>query len=261
MAGRGQGPVLIALLTDPHTTRGTKDDQALYRGRFDEVIRQVNRARVNLVLIAGDLTQGGQADEIADFKAEAARFQAPTFWVPGNHDVGNKRLPGSAEVGVTAEKVAAYEAALGPSFYAQTVAGIRVIGLNSSLFGSGLLREQQMEEFLVAQIAQPSPLRTVVFMHYPPFLKSADEKGGTYWNIEPAPRQRLLATLQRGGVNILLTGHLHYQLINHYNGMLIVTSAPVSFGIPRKEHAPEGWNLVTVPVKGEPSVEFNRVAE
>jgi len=253
----GQDPVRIALISDPHTTRGTKDDQPLYRGRFDETIQQVNAAKVDVALIAGDLTQGGLAVEVADFKQEVARLTMPVLWVPGNHDVGNKRIPGK-EGGVTQARVETYEQRLGESFFSRTIAGIRFIGLNSSILGSGLPREEQMWTFFDAQMAAPFAGPTIVFMHYPPYVNTADEPGGGYWNIEPESRARLLAALQRGGVKILLTGHLHYQATNHYEGMLIVTTAAVSFGIPHPL-APEGWTLVTMQPKGDPKIEFHRV--
>jgi len=115
-----------------------------------------------------------------------------------------------------------------------------------------------MWDFLEAQLGQPSPVPTIVFMHYPPYVHTPDEKGGTYWNLEPAPRARFLALLRRGGVKVLLTGHLHYQLLNHYEDLPIFTTAPVSFGIPHPL-APEGWTLITFPNGGEPKFEFNRV--
>jgi Icc protein len=255
--GGESAPFRIALLSDPHTTRGVKQDQPLYRGRFDAVIAQVNAAQVNVVLVAGDLTQQGLPDEIADFKAEVARLRAPVLWVPGNHDIGSKRIPG-VEGGTTEARVAGYEAELGPSFYVRTLAGVRLIGLNSSIFGSGFARERAMWDLLEAQMANPAPGPTVVFMHYPPYVHSPDEKGGTYWDLEPAPRARLLALLRQGGVKVLLTGHLHYQLRNTYDGMVIVTTAPISFGLPRGV-APQGWTLVTLSPQGEPGIEFYRV--
>ena len=253
----GQEPVRIALISDPHTTRGTKEDQPLYRGRFDAVIQQVNAAKVDVAVVTGDLTQGGLATEVADFKQEVGRLTMPVMWVPGNHDVGNKRLPGVA-TGVTQARVETYESRLGPSFFARTVDGVRFIGLNSSIFGSGLPRETEMWSFLDGQMAKPASGPTIVFMHYPPFVHSVDEKDGGYWDLEPAVRARFLAALQRGGVKLLLTGHLHYSLVNRDRGLLIVTTGPVSFGLPRGV-APEGWTLVTLQPTGEPKVEFQRV--
>jgi hypothetical protein len=86
-----------------------------------------------------------------------------------------------------------------------------------------------------------------------------DEPGGEYWNVEPAPRARLLALLKRGGVHILLTGHLHRPLTNHLDGMVLVSTLPVSFGLPRALHV-QGWTLVTLPGDGrEPQFETRLV--
>jgi Icc protein len=249
----------IALVSDTHTTRGTKDDQPKYRARLDQVMAAANAAKVDLVLIAGDLTENGSPDELSDFQNQIKGFKAPVLFVPGNHDVGNKLIPGKGGT-VTTERVAAFEKSLGPSFHAQTRAGVRVIGVNSPIFGSGFDQEKAMWEFLDKELAGPAPVPTVVFMHYPPFVKKADEGGGDYWNIEPEPRARLLALLRKGGVKTVLSGHLHRDLTNRHEGILFVTTRPVSFGLP-KDKQPEGWTLVTLPMEGDAQVEGQTIGE
>ena len=249
----------IALVSDTHTTRGTKDEQPKYRGRLDRAIAAINAAKVDLVLIAGDLTEDGKPEELADFQQQIKGFRAPVLFVPGNHDVGNKRLPGQT-TGVTGERVAAFEKAMGPSFFVRQRAGLRVLGVNSPIFGSGFAREREMWTFLEKELARPAATPTIAFMHYPPFVQSAEEGGGDYWNIEPEPRARLLALLERGGVKSVLTGHLHRDLVNRHEGMLIVTTRPVSFGLPRGKQ-PEGWTLLTLPARGEAQVERQSITE
>ena len=254
-----EGLARIALVSDTHTTRGTNDDQPKHRARLDRVMAAANAAKVDLVLIAGDLTENGSPEEMSDFQNQIKGFKAPVLFVPGNHDVGNKLIPGKGGT-VSAERVAAFEKALGPSFQAQTRAGLRVIGINSPIFGSGFEREKAMWEFLEKELARPAPLPTVVFLHYPPFVKQADEGGGEYWNIEPEPRARLLSLLQRGGVKTVLTGHLHRDLTNRHEGILFVTTRPVSFGLPKGKQA-EGWTLVTLPAQGEAQVEPQTIGD
>src|SRR5258708_38934144 len=87
-------PIRFALLSDPHVNRGTAEDQPQYRPRFESVIAAINAEKVSFVLIAGDLTQNGFPEEIADFKKLVAGFAAPVHYVPGNHDVGNKVIVG-----------------------------------------------------------------------------------------------------------------------------------------------------------------------
>ena len=247
-------PVRIALLSDTHTNRGTNEDQTLYRGRLDQVIAAVNRARVKLVLIAGDLTQDGKPAEIADFKKQIKGFRAPVWFVPGNHDAGNKKIPGKSN-GPDPARVAAIEAAFGPTFFTRRRAGVRVIGINSPILGSGLPLEEKMWAFLAKELAAPGTRPTILFSHYPLFVETPDEAGGDYWNIEPAPRARLLRWLKQGDVRTVLTGHLHRDLVNRADGILFVTTRPVSFGLPKGKQ-PEGWTLITLPEQGEAKVEF-----
>ncbi|HEY2952502.1 MAG TPA: metallophosphoesterase [Verrucomicrobiae bacterium] len=249
----------IALVSDTHTTRGTNNDQPKYRARLDRVMAAANAAQVDLVLIAGDLTENGSPEETSDFQNQIKGFKAPVLFVPGNHDVGNKLIPGKGGT-VSADRVAAFEKTLGPSFHAQTRAGLRVIGVNSPIFGSGFEREMAMWDFLEKELARPAPVPTVVFMHYPPFVKQADESGGDYWNIEPEPRARLLSLLRRGGVRTVFSGHLHRDLTNRHAGILFVTTRPVSFGLPAGKQ-PEGWTLVTLPAEGEAQVEPQTIGD
>ena len=45
-----------------------------------------NRLMPQLVILSGDITDGGRSDEYREFAAYAATFQCPIFVVPGNHD-------------------------------------------------------------------------------------------------------------------------------------------------------------------------------
>lgn len=249
----------FALISDTHTTRGTRDDQPTYRVHLEEVIPQVNAARVDAVLVAGDLTNGGLPDQYADFREQVKGFHAPVLVVAGNHDVGDKHLPGQdPKAGVTEKRVEYFEEQAGPSFFEKDIAGVRIIGLDASLLGSGLPRETDEWAFLERAMDEPSTKPTIVFQHYPPFLKSPGEPSDHYWNLEPAPRARLLALLEKGHVNALLTGHLHRPLTNHLGPMLIQTTPPVAWGIPLGKQ-PEGWTLVTVLPNGEVQTEFHQI--
>lgn len=251
-----QPSVRIALVSDPHITRGTNEDQSQYKGRFDRVIASVNDAKVGLVLIAGDLTEGGRPVDIGDFQAQIKGFQAPVWVVPGNHDVGDKVLPGKKGV-VTSAKVAAYEAAYGPSFWSRTFDGIRVIGVNSSLLGSGLPVEAEQWKFLERELDKSHKTPTFILMHYPLFQHAPDESGGGYWNIEPAPRARLLNLIARSkSVRAVFTGHLHHALSGQFGQVFLYTTPPVSFGIPRGKQ-PEGWTLITVSPDGSITADFH----
>ena len=130
------GPVRIALVSDTHTTRGTNGEQPMYRARLDKVIGAVNECGADFVVITGDLTEDGKQPELEDFAKQIKGFKAPVLYVPGNHDLGNKIIPGKGG-SVSVERAERYEQALGPTFFARDVKGVRVIGVNSPVFGSG----------------------------------------------------------------------------------------------------------------------------
>lgn len=267
----GAPPVMdvrIALVTDTHTTRGTAKDQPLYCTRLDKVIADVNAKDVAWVLIAGDLTQGGKADELADFQAQIKGFKAPVSCVFGNHDVGAKIKEGAKE-GVTAARLERFETVMGPAFWSRERAGIRVVGVASSLFGSGLKAEDEQWAFLKKILAPPTEkpagstpatIPTLLLTHYPLFLRTFDEPGDDYWNIEPEPRQRLMGLLQKGGVRAVLSGHLHRPLLNRYQGLSLITAPPVSFGLPRDKQ-PQGWMLLTISPRGEVKAEVQSIQD
>lgn len=235
----------LALMSDLHVTRGTNEDQPLHPMRLARTIADINRAGVDLVLVAGDLTEFGTAEEARDFHRQMRALQPPFWYVPGNHDVGNKPLKG-AKSPVSFKRIVDYHLRFGPSWFDREAAGVRVIGVNSGLLGTGLPQENRQWAFLEKALAAPVTNKpTLLMLHHPPFVKSVDEPGGDYFNLEPYPRARLLALARQGGVRAVFSGHTHKPLTNHYGNILLYTTPPVAFGLPRDKGA-RGWTLVTV---------------
>lgn len=243
--------VRIALVSDPHINVSTEGDAANYTGRFRQAITAVNDANVDFVLLAGDLMQSGKTEEIAAYKKEVQAFRAPVRHVYGNHDVGAKKGITGAKPGdgINSARLQRIENALGPSFFSETLSGIRVVGLNASLLGSSLPEEKNQWAFLEKTLAlqtSAAPI-TLILTHYPLYLTEPQETGGGYWNVEPAPRKRLLALLEKNNrVRAVLSGHLHRGITGSgASGIFHITTLPVSFGLPAGRQ-PEGWTLITM---------------
>jgi 3',5'-cyclic AMP phosphodiesterase CpdA len=252
------GPVTrIGFLSDTHINLRTNEPGPSYIRRLDQAIQEVNEAKVDLVLIAGDETDGGLQGQAALFKQKAKQFQAPVFFVPGNHDVG-MAARGDIKSSITHERVKRFGEGLGPNWFVREAAGVRVIGLNSCLFESGLPEEAEQWQFLEQQMAKPLPGRTILLEHYPLFLKSVDEPAKGYWNVGPEPRKRMLQLIKQAGVNTVLSGHLHYPITNRVDGVLFLGNGPTAFGLPKGKQ-PEGWMLLRVPKQGEVEFEFRRL--
>lgn len=247
----------IGFLSDTHLNLRTNEPGRSFVLRLDKAIQAVNEAKVDLVLIAGDCTDGGLKDQMALFKEKAKQFQAPVLFVPGNHDVG-MAARGDIKASITRKRVEQFEKGLGPNWWVREEAGIRVIGVDSCLIDSGFPEEAAQWKFLEEQLAKPVPGRTFLLEHYPLFIKSVDEPLQGYWNVPPEPRQRLLKLIKQGGVDTVLTGHLHYPITNRVDGILFLGNGPTSFGLPPKKQ-PEGWMLLQVPPQGEVQFEFRRL--
>lgn len=242
-------PFKIELLADPHVNRETSGADVVFKAHFQTAIAQVNAANVDLVLVAGDLSQASGPKEFIDFKRYTQSFKAPVWYVPGNHDVGNKVAMGPTNI-ATPARSAVYEKAMGPSWFSKVHGGIRIIGINSAILGSGFESEKLMWQFLEEELSGPSPQPTFVLTHYPLFVQDLLEPGGIYWNIEPIARKRLYALLQRAGAKGVLSGHLHHTMFNRREGIVFVGAPPISFGLPEGQQ-PEGWVLLTLLENGQ----------
>lgn len=245
-------PIRVALMSDTHWAAQTKTNQAAYRLHLDQAIQQINAAKVALVLVAGDLTENGATQDLKDVKQQFQKLQAPFLCVPGNHDIGGKVMPNGKEAksNVTSKRIKQYEAVFGPSFYVKETAGVRVVGVNASLLGSGLPEEAAQWQLLEKELAKPAGLPTLLLQHYPVFLVKIDEPGGVYWNLEPEPRTRLLKLIKQAGIKTVLTGHTHLTVTHQVEGINFLTTPPISFGLPRGKQ-PEGWILLELSPQGD----------
>jgi 3',5'-cyclic AMP phosphodiesterase CpdA len=245
----------FALLGNSHLNHATFGEEANYTAHFEKAIKQVNAAGVDFVLIAGDLTQSGKPDEFSLFKTEISKIFVPVWVVPGNHDIGNKFSPHDKGEHMTLTRMKTYEKHIGPSWFSADCAGVHIICINSSLPGSGYEPEQKMWKFIEKELTTSTKVPTILLMHYPLFLNDPVEPGD-YWNIEPAPRKRLLDLLKKSNVKMVLSAHLHKQLVNNRDGILFVTTAATSFGIPAGKQ-PEGWTLITILKNGKTTFSFH----
>ena len=232
----------IALLADPHVSSNRRYSN--YVDNFQRVIREVNDAHVDAVFIAGDLTQSFDTASADKFLELMKGFRPHVWYVPGNHDVGNKPV-NEKPATVSDDRVSRFEKVIGPGYFAADVApGVRVIGITSSLFDTKLSREAEQWTFLESQLSQPRDGITLLLTHYPVFVKAVDEPDD-YFNIDRAVRPRLLELLRRGGVTAILSGHLHRPIDLTCDGIRMIGAPAISFGLPEGKQ-PVGWTLVTI---------------
>lgn len=168
----------------------------------------IGAQRADLIVHTGDLTvdgAGGEAD--IEFCAGLLRsLPAPVLVVPGNHDVGDA---GNLHQPVNAERLARWRRHFGHDWWSKDIAGWRLIGFDSMLVGSGSDEEQRQFDWLERTMRDAGDRRIAWFTHRPLFIDAPGEGDTGYWSIKPGPRAKFLALIERHGVALVATGHLH----------------------------------------------------
>ena len=160
-------PILIAQISDLHIVR----PGALAYGSIDTAaamvrcIAQLARLapRPDLVVVSGDLTDTGLAEEYEHVKRLLAPLDMPLALIPGNHDA---RAPMRA-----AFPDQAYEPGSGALNRACRVGRIDVVLLDSSVPGEphGELGADTLR-WLEATLGSSTTRPALLFLHHPPFL-------------------------------------------------------------------------------------------
>lgn len=145
---------------------------------------------------------------VRKFKEIASPLRMPLHVVPGNHDVGDKKIDWMPADQVCDSYLATYRDAFGPDFYSFDHQGVRFVAINSLLVNSGLADEARQREWVEDQIASANGLRVFLFMHYPPYVLSEDERG-SYDNIDEPGRTWLVDQMKRPAVEAVFAGHVH----------------------------------------------------
>jgi hypothetical protein len=149
------------------------------------------------VLVSGDLVRDALRVSEAEatgyyemYLRETARFSAPTWNVPGNHDIfGIERMTSLVSPSHRLYAKAMYRHYLGPDYYSFTYGGIHFVGLNSvdydDLWYYGHVDSTQIA-WLKRDLETIPPTTPVVTFNHIPFLSTAEQLNG-YTDDPPAP--------------------------------------------------------------------------
>lgn len=211
----------FAVIADTHVNEvdvgGTSpyETNAYANQRARHVFEQVAQIQSSLAFVVhlGDIVHpvpGLPSFEqaVAEFKSITSCLKIPLYCVPGNHDVGDKRvdwMPADQICSVYLEK---YRHHFGPDFFEVNHGADQLLFLNTVLVNSGLPEEEDQREWLESALKKPCLGHRFVFMHYPPYLWRPDEPGN-YDNIDQPGRAWLLNTLEQANVETVFAGHVH----------------------------------------------------
>src|SRR6478609_11474015 len=213
----------------------------LHFGRVDPaavegLLRSLVDARPDLVVVSGDLTQSARTGEFRAARAFRDRLPAPTFAVPGNHD-----LPQWDPVERLLRPYDRYR-----RFIAQELepvwsdAELAIVGMKSPRRlprnlnrAAGRVSERQLERVLAQLDVMPPELVRIVVVHHPLLLPEVPRR--------PLPAHaftrgagRALAAFARHRVRLVLSGHLHLSYSRRHEP---VSEGPPTVALPAPEAA------------------------
>ncbi len=185
----------------------------------------VEEARVDLVLVSGDLTQRARPRQFRDARAFLDSLPAPFLATPGNHDVPLWNV--YERLFRPLHRFRAHFSGDTEPLYSDEE--IAVVGINTArslVIKGGRINREQMAH-IHTRVANLPDAPTKIVVTHPPLAHGPDLAAPT----DRAGRADLaLAALAEAGVDLLLAGHLH---------RAGATAAPARSG-------PDGWGVVGV---------------
>ena len=216
----------FAIISDTHIR--PKDESSspwktnlMTNDRARWVARKVDTYDPDFVIHLGDIVHPvphlptyGSASKVANQIME--KISVPVYYVPGNHDIGDKDNPTVPAYIVNKDFLKDFKKYYGPTYQSFDYKDLHFVMINSPALNSGLLEERQQKEWLEEDLQKNAGKRILMFSHYPPYLHQPEEPDN-YDNIDQTERSWLLELLRRYNVEVFFAGHVHQYGYKHYH--------------------------------------------
>jgi 3',5'-cyclic AMP phosphodiesterase CpdA len=198
--------VTIAHISDPHV-----GSPYFVPNLMNRVIAELNELRPDAVICTGDLTNEGFRQEYKSWIAYADRIDAPIYTVPGNHD--------SRNVGYLH-----FEDLIGPRMWSIELAGVRIVGVDSSEPDLNEGKVGRMHyEWIRQEFATPADLKVLAIHHHLLPIPGTGRERSTVMDAGD-----VLEVLIHAGVQVVLSGHKHVPYVWRLEDMFVANAGTVS---------------------------------
>lgn len=210
---------------------------------FQSVLAQLSHENLDFMLLPGDLTQHGEADNHQWLSQVLATLPHPTYVIPGNHDVPVLE-PDQTSIGwqdfPRFYRNFGYHQPNQLYYCVPLVPGLTLIGLNSNQFDAkgqqiGALDATQLQwlKQTLQQVGDRNDVAMIMVHHnvLEHFPAQTRHPIGQRYMLSNA--KELIDLLRQHHVQLIFTGHLHVQDIASHRGIFDVTTGSlVSFPHP-----------------------------
>ena len=212
-------PMIVCQVSDMHVMAGGRlayrvvDTTAHLKRCIAHIVAL--KQRPDVVVMTGDLTDGGKPEEYALLRELIAPLAMPVYLIPGNHDDRDALRAAFADH--------AYLNQFPPFIqYAIEDHALRIVAIDTVIprASGGELCAQRLAWLARTLAAQPQR-PTLLLMHHPPFetgIGHMDEIGLT----DPTELARIVA--QHPNIERVLCGHLHRPIQVRFAGTIACTA-------------------------------------
>ena len=218
----------IIQISDPHIVPNGQlaYDQVDTAKALADCVETINRSLphigpIDMVLIAGDLTDFGTAEEYQRFRELMKPLELPYRAVPGNHD----------NVAVMSECFSdqSWMPSKGPINWNLDFDDLAVIGLDSSVTDKayGHLSDETLS-FLKTKLDTQEGKPTIVMMHHPPILTGIEKMD--IQNLRDSKKLKKILSGYSGELR-LTCGHIHRNIVTSFGDMICHIAPGVSHAV------------------------------
>jgi len=214
---------------------------------WERLVRHVDALEPDLVIHTGDATLDGVSHPgQLEFAREQFRMlDAEVLVVPGNHDVGEQPAnAGRLEPAVSVGSCERFASCFGQDRFVRDIGGWRLVGLNALLLGSGLDAERDLWAHMNEATAGAGGRRVAVFLHKPLFVSGPGDGSRAPHYLSEEVVERIQGSLEREGVALVASGHLHEHRILERDGVRHVWAPSTSFVTDESISSPKGTRRV-----------------
>ncbi|MFT5111990.1 MAG: putative phosphodiesterase [Parasphingorhabdus sp.] len=211
----------FAVITDSHINQDEAECNSpfevnkLANRRLRHIVNDLNSRELTAVFHLGDVVHPVPSmgelytDSANQFFDQMNHLRHPFHMIPGNHDVGDKKIDWGPAGTIRPDFIEAWQQHFGDDHFHVTYNDIEFIGINAQLLGSGLAEETEQKSWLESTCESLAGKRLFLLTHYPPFLEN-EEESEHYDNLAPEARTWMLNILSRYEFEGLFAGHVHH---------------------------------------------------
>lgn len=219
-------PIRIVQVSDTHLSR----QRAYFHDNWEVFVAEMQKAPPDLIVASGDLSFDGAGgdDDLVFARAEFDRLPVPWIAIPGNHDIGEAHQQVRHDQPVDPSRMERWQRLIGPQWWSRDIGAWRLVGIDSSLFGSDCAESGQQWSYLDRTLAERNNRPVLLFVHIPPFLIEPGDASFTALAVPHAVRFKLLEACA-GRVHTMACGHVHVARSTSWQSLPIEWAPATSF--------------------------------